>query len=456
MATDEAVPVQEAAEHRLGHDHAVPTAQDMERAERARKELAARGIEVRPTKHWWGFAIHLNAEAADMAADISELIGDIAGNILPSPFNKIVELYCKVRAALIKAVSAGYGCRLVSPWFAPGMLIPISKAPKEDTSLWWTVFQEGRPAGQEWSEDQRFPLHASQDNPALAILGNKLWALHRGGGSDKSLWQTFYIPAPPPNYTPNNGWSTDEPFPRHASDAGPAAAVFRDKLYVVHKGNGNNSLWWTSRTATGAWEPDREFPRHGTDTGPALAVFGNYLYCVHKGNGNASMWWTRFDGTSWSPDQEIPRVATSSNPALAVYNNKLYCVHRGNGDASMWYTTFDGTRWSQDTLIPNKATIAGPALAVFKGKLYCVHRGNNDQSLWWTAFNGSTWSPDTEFPRHASGAGPALIVYRDPYGTEDQLFCVHRGFGKKNAATDENQELTVADEPASGRQLARL
>uniref|UniRef100_UPI002FDC3E2B hypothetical protein n=1 Tax=Streptomyces sp. IBSBF 3136 TaxID=2903524 RepID=UPI002FDC3E2B len=189
MATDEAVEAEMAPEYRLGHDHAVPTREDIARAERAVEQLAARGVEVGTSTHWWGFAIHLNAEAANTAADISDLIGDAAGNILPSPFNKIVEAYCKVKAVLIKAVSAGYGCRLVSPWFAPGMLVPVSKAPDKDTSLWWTVFQEGKG----WSEDQRFPAHASQDDPSLAVLDGKLWAIHRGGGSDKSLWETSYV-----------------------------------------------------------------------------------------------------------------------------------------------------------------------------------------------------------------------------------------------------------------------
>ncbi|MFF1561665.1 hypothetical protein [Streptomyces sp. NPDC058279] len=442
MATDEAFPeeAEAAPEHRLGHDHAVPTAQDMERAEHARKELAARGADVRPTTHWWGFQLHLNAEAADKAADISELIGEVAGGILPAPFNKIVEAYCKIKAAVIKAVSAGYGCRLVSPWFAPGMLIPVSKAPDKDTSLWWTVFQEGKG----WSQDERFPAHASQDNPALAVFDNKLWAIHRGGGSDKSLWETYY--------TPGQGWSTDRSFPRHASDAGPAAAVYGDMLHCVHKGNGDTNLWGTGRRAGTDWLPDATFPRHATSTGPALATFQGRLYCVHRGSGSdANLWYTSIgqDGRGWNNDQAIPGAATSSNPALAVYNNKLYCVHRGNGDASMWYTTFDGSSWSRDTLIPNVATVAGPAVAVFKGKLYVVHRGNHDQSLWWTTFNGSSWSRDTEFPQHASGAGPALIVYRDPYGTEDQLMCVHRGFGTKSNPDNASDTPDITTESAT-------
>ncbi|MET8748411.1 hypothetical protein [Streptomyces sp. NPDC004728] len=61
-------------------------------------------------------------------------------------------------------------------------------------------------------------------------------------GSDKSLWQTYYIPAPPA-CTPSSGSSDDQAFPRHASDSGPAVAIHRGKLYCVHKGNGDRDLW---------------------------------------------------------------------------------------------------------------------------------------------------------------------------------------------------------------------
>lgn len=153
----------------------------------------------------------------------------------------IVEAFCEIKKEWISAVSAGYGCKLVSPWIAPGMLIPVGKMPKEDTSLWWTVFEEG--SG--WSEDKRLPAHASQSNPALASFGGELHVVHRGGGSDESLWQALY--------NPGSGWGDDVELPRHASDAGPAVAVFNGKLYCVHKGNGDRNLWWTARTATGGW-----------------------------------------------------------------------------------------------------------------------------------------------------------------------------------------------------------
>jgi hypothetical protein len=42
---------------------------------------------------------------------------------------------------------------MVSPWIAPAMLIPISLAPMDDTSLWWTVYE----TAEGWNQDERFP-----------------------------------------------------------------------------------------------------------------------------------------------------------------------------------------------------------------------------------------------------------------------------------------------------------
>ncbi|MRH93630.1 hypothetical protein GFY24_40635 [Nocardia sp. SYP-A9097] len=128
--------------------------------------------------------------------------------------------------------------------------------------------------------------------------------------------------------------------PQVATDANPALAVFQGKLYCVHKGNGSDkSLWWTTFDGN-RWTADRKFPNHGTSAGPALAVFKNKLYCVHRGNYDQSLWWTCFDGNNWTPDRELSRHASNAGPALIVYRDKnsdreqLLCVHRGFGNRS--------------------------------------------------------------------------------------------------------------------------
>src|SRR4051812_11516941 len=75
-----------------------PSAQEAERADAAQEKLAAQGYDVSVKTFWWGFEIHLNAEAAEVAGDIADLIGDVAGNVLPSPMGEVVEGYCKIKS----------------------------------------------------------------------------------------------------------------------------------------------------------------------------------------------------------------------------------------------------------------------------------------------------------------------------------------------------------------------
>ncbi|WP_429425725.1 hypothetical protein [Nocardia sp. GAS34] len=385
-------------------------------------ELAARGAEVHAVTKWWGFEIHLNAEAAQIAAQITEQVGKILSNIPKlKPFSPLIKAFCKLKAAWIKAVGKDYGCKLVSPWIAPGMLIPIALAPKDDTSLWWTVFTDGN----KWNEDQKFTDHYSKSNPALAVYKGRLYCAHRGNTNDASLWWTMYETTQADAAEPKSGWTPDTKFPAHYSSAGPALATFGDYLYCVHRGNGSDTeLWWSRFNGT-SWSTDTRMSGRTSD-GPALAVFNNKLWCVYKGYNNNRLYSRTFDGTRWSGESEMA-PQTDSNPALAVYKNHLYVVFKGKGTTMLWFTRNNGNGWESDRALGAHASQEGPGLAVFGDHLYCVHRGGSTARLWWTRYNGSSWSADTQFPGHYSEQGPALVTFRDPNGTEDQLLCVHRG-----------------------------
>lgn len=448
MAIDQSTESQDSAPQN-SVVYETPPPELVERAERARKELEARGATVEFKAKWWGFEVHLNQAAVDAYLEIKDLLADILGEALKEPLSSLVTLAAMAQKVWVQAVSRGYGCKLVSPWISPTMLIPIGINPAEDPNLWWSVFGRNANTGRfEWNEDAMFPGHASAANPAAAVFNGRLILVHRGyGNSDQQLWWT--------EFDPDRGWSEDRTFGAHSSAAGPALAVFRGQLHCVHRGSGNDtSLWHTTFDGT-RWSTDQRLPAHKSSVGPALAVFNNELHCVHRGDGNTiTMWHTTFNGTRWSADTELRAHKTASNPALAVYDRKLHLVHRGTGnDVSLWHAMYDGTRWSSDQSLPAHSSLEGPGLAVFDNKLYCVHRGHgsNDQNLWWTYYDGSRWSTDTKFPGHTSGAGPAVIAYRDKNGTQDQLMVVHRGYGKRAAGTDSDEtHARIAAEEGAG------
>lgn len=401
----------------------------MERAERARKELEARGLEVKPEAKWWGFQIVMNQEAVDAYLEIKDLIADVLGAILKEPLSSLVALAAMAQKVWVQAVSRGYGCKLVSPWISPTMLIPVGLGPKEDLNLWWTVHEPSQ--AQIWSEDERFAGHESAANPALAEFNGQLICVHRGG-ADTYLWYT--------TFNPDTGWTQDTKLGGHMSSDGVALAVFGGKLHCVYKAHNGFNLWHSTYNGS-QWTNSTRLP-HESARGPALAVFGGQLHLVHRGGQDIKLWHATFNGTSWSTDRDLGGHESAANPALAVYGNKLHLVHRGGRDNRLWHATYSGSSWSADSQIPNAESLEGPALAAFGGDLYCIHRGygSGDQNLWWTKYRTS-WSADTKFPGHLSGAGPAAIAYKDKNGTKDQLMVVHRGWGKNRAPGSDTAEV---------------
>ncbi|WP_454196566.1 hypothetical protein [Nocardia sp. Marseille-Q1738] len=403
-------------------------AEAREEIRQTQRELGALGVEVHPVFKWWGFEIRLNAEAARLAAQITEQVGKIVANYPKlKPIAPLIKACFKLKAAWIKAVGGDYGCRLVSPWIAPGMLIPISLAPKDDTSLWWTVYGRNADTGQYgWSTDEKFTGHFSKSNPALAVYQGKLYCAHRGNTNDASLWWTMYETTRADAGEPKSGWTPDTKFPAHYSAAGPALATFGNYLYCAHRGNGSDTRLWWSRFDGTRWNSDQVLGGQ-TSHAPALAVFNGQLWCVYKGYNNNRLYSRTFDGTRWSGESEMA-PQTDSNPALAVYRDQLYAVYKGKGTTMLWYTRRGKSGgWEGDRALGAHASQEGPGLAVYGNDLYCVHRGGSTARLYWTRFDGSSWSRDAEFPGHYSEQGPALVTYRDPNGTEDQLLCVHRG-----------------------------
>ncbi|MEV0379374.1 hypothetical protein [Nonomuraea sp. NPDC050643] len=414
-------PARDAVEARRESERQIAelTAKDQERVQRLQRELRAMGADVWPVARWWGYEVHLNESAALLAAEIPQLIGELTGSVLGIWLSPVVERSVQAKSGWISSIARPYGVKLVSPWTAPGMLVPARQdgRPAGDTTLYWTVHEPG----EGWSVEQRFVDHFSVSSPALAQFQDRLYLVHRGNVGDSSLWWTVY--------DAEQGWSEDQRFPHHFSDSGPALTAYDGQLYCVHRGSdGDAALWWT-RWDGSSWSADARLPEHFSAAAPALAAYDGHLYCVHRGAGDdQALWWTRWDGANWSPDQKLPGHASRSNPALAVYRGHLYCVHRGAGDDSaLWWTRWDGSKWSPDQKLPGHHATEGPALTVYKDRLYCVHRGGSDQSLWWSSFNGSGWTADERLPHHFSGESPAIVAYRDKNATRDQLLCVHRG-----------------------------
>lgn len=410
-----------------------PSQAVLEKAEQARRELEALGAHVEVKTMWWKFEVHLNAEAVELGAEIAPLIAEVVGAVLPSPYGEIVEVFVKLKVAWIQHVAAGHGCKLVSPWIAPGMLIPVRVQNPPDYKLYWSIIDPTEGV----SEKEPFPHdQASTENPRLVEYRGNIVCVFRHSGDHTALWWTVYQPD-------GNSWSEPRQIPNQWSSGSPAVAVFNNLVHMVYRDAQGAYMWHTSFDGNG-WSTPRRMADNYTSVGAALAVFDNRLYCVYRSQGSdGQLYATTYNGSgnsgSWSPGQALSGGNYSGGePALAVYDGQLHCVYFENRRqfAPLWHTRLSGTRWEAPREVDHgQATADGVGLAVYNNRLYCGYRdAGGGQELWTTYWNGRVWSRGERIGEHRSHQGPALIDYRDTNAATRQLLCVFRGMGASREA----------------------
>jgi hypothetical protein len=124
------------------------------------------------------------------------------------------------------------------------------------------------------------------------------------------------------------------------TSAGPALAVFPygelSLLNAVWKGQLNDAaIYWSSFDGSNWAASQQRINGVGTSAGPALAVFNNRLYAAWKGELNdVAIYWSSFDGSNWASQQRINGVGTSAGPSLSYFtgDNRLYIAWKGELD----------------------------------------------------------------------------------------------------------------------------
>lgn len=309
------------------------------------------------------------------------------------------------------------------------------------------------------------PLAADGDVISAAheftFVTSNLHMVARGGGSDDHLYSAklrWY----------NNAacWLDYAVLPLgNKSTSSPAVVTHAGVTYMVHRGGGNKSLWWTTYNhGTGTWNEDIEFTNgNRSDSPPGLAVFNGTIYCVHKGNNDNEIWYCTFDQTSktWTEDKRFQNgnKCYEGTPIINYQQeltweqlvggmfpkDTLICVHRGHSDTvvlnktlseadrHLYFSIFDSNTltWGEDAeFIHDNRTGRTPALAVLNGTLYCVHCGFNDSThpgddqIYYSTFDlaTKTWSEDKLLGNNArTTSGVGLIAWANA------LYCIYGG-----------------------------
>ncbi|MBD2255508.1 glycosyl hydrolase family 18 protein [Nostoc parmelioides] len=261
--------------------------------------------------------------------------------------------------------------------------------------------------------------------PSVAIYNDKLFCVYEGAGEDGWLWFCIFD---------GTNWSDPQKLPNHGTSGPPAIAVYNDKLFCIHEGGrGDGWLWFCIFDGTN-WSEDQRLPNHGTSSRQpgippaALVVYKNQLYCIHEGAGEDGwLWFCIFDGTNWSEDRRLELngsgVGTSGAPGVAVINDKLYCCHEGREENGLLYhSSWDGENdWLLGTdfaLEGNKNETSGPpGIVVRNGKAYFMHQGKGKNGKLYSFSNQSYDSYELYDSSSSTTIGisrsPALVEYKD-------------------------------------------
>ena len=390
-------------------------------------------VHVEVHAKWWGYELVLNQPAVTKLADSLNNIRDLLAEIIkPLEIRSIVVLCLAIKQARLVRVSkntGNQGCRLVSPWICPVALTVVRNKPAADLSLYTSVWD---PSDHTFSEESAFTDIESACGPAVAQYRDRLYCVYRGKGDDYNMyWMT---------YTSDDGWSDGSAEDNYPENQRP-----------------------------------KQFPAHKTEQNAALVVYDGTLYCIHRGGHNdEALWFCSFDiqNNTWTPDIriDIKDVNSGGGPSAVVFNNKLYVFFIATKYYNeIAYVSWDGHTWSSSAYIGDGCagnsdkhrTCDTPAVAVYQDKLYVAHRGDSNEKLYYCigSSNGSgplTWTPDMELGNGAlAEQGPALAVFKDKlvmilrsHAKDAKLYgCYYDGKSWSTATLFGNDQVT-GDTPA--------
>jgi hypothetical protein len=315
-------------------------------------------------------------------------------------------------------------------------LDPTGPAP--DWYLEWIKLVEDNTM-RTWKVDANCWFNRSVDVPANDGGGGN----YTIAGSTDRLFSLKPVPPSNPNIyisTFDGGtfstWSSLQAIPKATTDDMPALAASGDTLYLAWKGNGDQSMWWSSSSDGSSWQAQQRGLGQ-TRAAPALAFFNNSIYQTWRGRQtNQHFWWSTLAnaGSSWSDQQENPVGLTYAGPALTTLGNTLYMVWRGsvdtimrgvfggppivstNDDRQLWWSfTTDGRSWQRQQKIPSAQSPVSPAVAALNNVIYVLWQTNgSDNRMWWSTYDmkADSWSQPQQMSALAlTNMSPALATF---------------------------------------------
>ena len=192
----------------------------------------------------------------------------------------------------------------------------------------------------------------SNDSPSAASYNGRLYLVYKGAHSD-DLYTCYYDGI---NWIGDTKIADQPGDVDPKSDHRPAVCVYNNYLYVVYKGPSSNKLY-TARYDGTTWRGNYSINDQSdgkidpkSDDSPAAAVYKDRLYVIYKGN-NSDDLYTCYDDGEWHGDKKIADQPggkdpkSSDPPGATVYNDRLYLVYKGSSSDDLSTCYYDGSEW---------------------------------------------------------------------------------------------------------------
>jgi hypothetical protein len=154
--------------------------------------------------------------------------------------------------------------------------------------LWWATMD----ANETFTPSQLLPYMYSSSPPSLAVLNNRLYMVHMAGFTSNMVMNSFDGVSWGPDITIQGGFGGGA---QHSSVA-PAIAAYGGVLHMIHKETTADGIWWSYYTpSTGVWSAEVSLPNSQRMDGfAALAALPSQLLMVHRGAGENTLWYSVF------------------------------------------------------------------------------------------------------------------------------------------------------------------
>ncbi|HEX3584158.1 MAG TPA: hypothetical protein VH087_20505 [Thermoanaerobaculia bacterium] len=251
---------------------------------------------------------------------------------------------------------------------------------------------------------------SSTEGPSAEMYDGTLHMVYKSSGNDDMYLATYSPSSASWIFNQTIGSMNGGRSLNATTDKSPAAAVYKEKLYVVWKTKDETLRWatWDGATWAGGSEISINGTKPKTNNSPYITVYGANLVLVHKWNNKDDIHFESFDGTSWSggdkigvtdnPGDQYP--GTNKRPAVVEYQKMLYLLFKGGHTNNLLQCTYDGASWRGNKDIKfdgfDPKSNEGPGLGRFGGMIHMLYKGDGSDNIRYSTFNGTSWGGNAE------------------------------------------------------------